>query len=166
MGTTMGALSLVTVLAGALAASACSGHLNKFPVQEVPISSFEAPAPAQVAAPAEDTTKPPIIDMGVPAPPAAPATAAAAGGAAAAPGAAAGGGAAADDPSESTDPKIQAAGKLMKTGKRNDLMSARKLLATSVFTGTGTADQARLLRLVCSKLGDKPCVARCTAIAK
>jgi hypothetical protein len=71
-----------------------------------------------------------------------------------------------DDPNEPGDQKLQAATKLIKTGKHADLLAARKLLGTSVFAGTGTSDQARLLRLVCSKLGDKPCVARCAQFIK
>jgi hypothetical protein len=168
MGTTMGALSLATVLAGAFLASACSGHLNKVPVQEVPISSFDSPAPIPIAT-SEEASRPPIIDMGVPTPPTTPAAggAAAAGGATAATGGGASSSAGGDEvPADSSDPKIQAAAKLMRSGKRNDLMAARKLLAASVFASTGTPDQARLLRLACSKLGDKACVARCAAYIK
>jgi hypothetical protein len=160
MGSRAGAPLLATFLATSLLASAC-GHLTKYKVEEVPISSFAATGPSPTVS-AEPAVVPPIIDMGsgpaTPPPPAVSGAVAASPPAGPAPQPVAGGDDVVGDPS---DPKIQAASKLLKTGKRNDLMMARKLLAASVFAGTGTADQARLLRLVCSKLGDKGCVGRC-----
>jgi len=161
---------LVTLLLGAVLASAC-GHLTKYKIEEVPISSFAATGPPPTVTAAETAAVPPIIDMGpgASAPSAAvvaaaaPAVAGAAAPAVAAPQPLAGGD---DAPGDQSDPKIQAATKLMKTGKRSDLAAARKLLSASVFAGTGTSDQARLLRLVCSKLGDKVCVGRCGAFIK
>jgi hypothetical protein len=160
MGSSLGALGVQTVLACALAGVACS-HITKVPVTEIPIASFQSPEPAATAlAPAPD--KPPIIDETL-APAtttsAAAATAAAPTGAGAKPQAApqpvqpppadSGGG---------PEDRVQTASKLVKTGKHGDLVKARALLGSSVFAGSGTADEARMLRLVCTKLGDKACV--------
>jgi hypothetical protein len=170
MGTFVGAPLLVTLLTGAVLVTAC-GHITKYKIEEVPISSFSATAPAgPVAAtdPSASVAVPPIIDMGpggAATPPAGSgATASAPAAAAGAPPQAIAGG---DDvPGDQSDPKIAAATKLLKSGKRTDLAAARKLLSATVFAGTGTPDQARLLRLVCSKLGDKACVVRCTSFIR
>jgi hypothetical protein len=171
MGSPLGDRSL-TLLAGALVLAACS-HLTKYTVQEVPIESYQAPAPTPILGEDAGPAVPEVVaTTGTTGTSASAGTHTSAAVAPAAPGGAAGAPGAApvaivpDDPDEPGDPKLQAATKLLKSGKHADLLAARKLLGASVFTGTGSADQARLLRLVCSKLGDKPCVARCAQYIK
>jgi hypothetical protein len=157
-----GDLSRVLLIVAAAVTAACSGHLTKLPVQEVPIESVQAPPT-------------PLVDESAPAaeePGGAGATSA--GSATATTGAAASSrgpvalpavASATDDSAGANegDPKIAAAMKLMKTGKKTDLFAARRLLSATVLVGAGTPDQARLLRLICSKLNDKTCVAKCAA---
>jgi hypothetical protein len=165
MGTTNrpgGAISLAAFTITALVV-ACT-HLHKVPIQEVPIDSFVAgPGPSAVASAgyaSDDAGRPVIIDEG---PTSSIPVATAAGSGAQA---AAGKGPEPAATADTTDDTLQAASKLIKTGKKNDLLSARKLLAPAVFGGNGTADEARLLRLVCSKLADKACVAKSAQYAK
>ncbi len=176
MGKRDGSLLHVAPLAAAILGIACT-HVSKVPITEVPINQFEATAPPpastetigppplidETAAPSATSASPVVSAATSSATPSAPATATAggAGGAAAptnltAPTAGAG---------TDADSKIQAATKLMKSGKRPDLLAARKILGADVFNQKGTADEARLLRLVCTKLGDKPCVATATQYA-
>lgn len=156
MGTRACTLSRFAVLVVALA-PACA-HLTKLPVAEVPIDQFQATpvgstevaaaVPPVVAEPEPAVSAP--VTSTTPRPGAKPAASVPA-------------------PIEPQDPaqdKIDAAKKLMATGKHADLLSARKLLVEDVGSGHGTPGEARMLRTVCNKLGDKPCVAKASTYIK
>jgi hypothetical protein len=165
MGTGAGIPSLCMALAAVTLSVACS-HITKLPVTEVPIDQFQA---TPVGAPSDTPTAPtPVVEPDPTT--AAPTTEAPPPSAAAAPkapaGAASGTAPESIEPADPAEDKIRAATKLMKTGKRADLLAARKLLVADVGSGNGSQGEARLLRTVCTKLGDKPCVAKATSYIK
>jgi len=162
MGIRAGALSSSFGFGAALLAAACSSHLTKLPVTEIPIDQFEgtpvATAPADVpsAVPVVEPEPPPSAATTTPS---APVVAAPASHGPVAPPASV-------DPSQTPEENVDAAIKLMKTGKRADVVAARKLLYNDVASGSCTQGEARMLRTVCLKLNDKPCVAKAVSAIK
>jgi hypothetical protein len=171
MGIRAGALLPSLGLLAALSAAACESHLAKLPVTEIPIEQFEGTpvsAPLGEAAPVT-----PIVVDGEPAAP--PASAAAANvtapSAAPVPAAAvskapAGPPPSAVEPSATPEEKVDAAIKLMKTGKKADVLAARKVLYNDVASGSCTQGEAKMLRTVCLKLKDQACVLKAVSNIK
>jgi hypothetical protein len=156
MGTRAGTLSLCVALAAVAIAPACT-HITRLPVTEVPIDQFQA---TPVTAVPETVATVAIIQ---PDPPPVPAP----GGTTAASATPASSKPAAPPPTvDSPEDKVQAAALALKTGKRADLLSSRKALMADVGTPNGTPGEARMLRAVCAKLNDKPCIAKATANIK
>jgi hypothetical protein len=158
MGTRAGTLSLCVAIAAAMAC----GHLDRVPVVEVPIDQFQA-APAGSVTAASPTLAPIIDDT----PPAATTTAASATTPSTAP--AKPGGAPPPAAIEAPDPaqdKIDQAKKLMATGKPADLLKAKRLLIADVGSGTGTPGEVKMLKVVCTKLADKACLAKANSPTK
>jgi len=145
------------VTAAALPLAGACTHLTKIPVQEVPIDQFQA-TPAEV--PAASAGVPPIVDEG---PTAATTTAAATTTGGAKP---AGSAPTAIEPPDPAQERIDAAMKLARSGKKADLQMARKMLIVDVGSGNGTPGEARALKQICTKLGDKACVAKASSYIK
>ena len=157
MGTRAGTLSLCMALAAVALAPACA-HITKLPVAEVPIDQFQATPVAAVPEPVATVT--PIIQ---PDPPPVPTDTPPAG---TSKSAASSKPAAPLQTLDSPEEKVQAAVTALKTGKRADLLASRKALMVDVGTPNGTPGEARMLRAVCTKLSDKPCVAKATLYIK
>jgi hypothetical protein len=163
MGTRAGTLSLCLVIVAVAFASACD-HLTKLPVAEVPIDQFEGtPPPTPAGAP---TTVPVVEADAPPLPPPAPSTNATTSAATTKAAGASSGGPVPIEPPDPAEDKIQAAKKLMARGTKPDLLQARKILVADVGSGNGTPGEARVLRQVCVKLNDKPCIAKATTYIK